>query len=379
MISISVGSPRPGLVDAWNDLVARAGGNVFMHPVALLAAADLGCAEIRVLTAWQDDVEPPRLVGLWALRLVRRLPCLPPILSAAPYDYAFVSGPVIDPAVAADVASAFLAAIAADPALPGVIALPEIATDSAAVQALVRAATAGGHPLVTVKTAARPTVSRQCGIKSSGSTRKKLRQDWNRLSALGQAEVVCHRTPEAVAEALEVFLTMEAASWKGAQGTALLCNDRDAAFARRLIVDLAAADAASVTLLTLDGRAIAAQVLLHCGDTVYTWKMAFDAAFAKYSPGVLLVDKLTGNWLAEGGIAQLDSCSSEDGFMGRIWTGRQPLADMLLDTGRRRSVAFTLELARWRAYERLREWRNVLRARGWVPARRSHGTTARSL
>jgi CelD/BcsL family acetyltransferase involved in cellulose biosynthesis len=350
-----------------------------MHPAALVAAAELGFADIRVLTAWDGGSEPRRLVGLWALQRVRRLPFLPPILSAAPYDYAFVCRPVIDPAVAEEVASAFFAALAADPALPGVIALPEVNTDSEAFQALARAAVAGGHPLVTLTTAVRPTASREVGVKASGSTRKKLRQDWNRLSALGQAEVVCHRSRQAVAEALEVFLAMEAASWKGDSGTALLCNARDAAFARRLIVDLAAAGAASVTLLMLDGRAIAEQVLLHCGGTVYTWKMAFDAEFAKYSPGVLLVDKITASWLAEDGITELDSCSSEDGFMGRIWTGRQPLADVLIGAGRRRSAAFLLELARWRAYERLRQWRNALRARGWLSSNRTRAGTVRSL
>ncbi len=365
MISVSVGSPHPGLIDHWDDLIARAPGNVFMHPVALKAAADLGFADVRVLTAWDEGAAPRRLVGLWALQVVRRLP-LPPILSAAPYYYAFVCVPVIDPSVAAEVATAFLTAIRTDPTLPNAVALAEADVGSLGYRALAEAARRGGHPLATVRTSARPVASRQVGVKASGATRKKLRQDWNRLSAQGQAELVSHETPEAVAAALEVFLAMERASWKGACGTAILCSDRDATFVRRLVVDLAAVGAASVVLLTLDGRAIAAQVLLHCGDTDYTWKMAFDAAFAKFSPGVLLVDKITGNRLEEEGIAELNSCSVEDGFMGRVWSGRQPLADVLLDAGQYRSVAFVLELARWRAYEQLREWRNVLRARGWL-------------
>ncbi len=375
MISVSVGSSHPDLIDQWDDLIGRAPGNVFMHPVALRAAVELGFADVRVLTAWDDAAVPRRLVGLWALRMVRRRP-LPPILSAAPYYYAFVCVPVIDPSVATEVAAAFLKAIRSDPALPDVVALAETDVSAVGYRALAEVAGRDGHPLVTVKTSARPVASRQAGVKASGATRKKLRQDWNRLSAQGQAELVSHETPEAVAAALEVFLAMERASWKGARGTAILCSDRDAAFVRRLIVDLAAAGAASVVLLTLDGRAIAAQVLLHCGGTVYTWKMAFDAAFAKFSPGVLLVDRITGTCL-EQGIAELNSCSVEDGFMGRVWSGREPLADILLDTGPRRSAAFVLELARWHAYERLREWRNALRARGWLPPNGLRGALSR--
>ena len=58
---------------------------------------------------------------------------------------------------------------------------------------------------------------------------------------------------------------MKSASWKGARGTALLCDEEDATFVRRLIGDLAAQGNASVALLRVDGRPIAAQVLLYCG------------------------------------------------------------------------------------------------------------------
>ena len=94
-------------------------------------------------------------------------------------------------------------------------------------------------------------------------------------------------------EAFETYLAMEAESWKGARGTALLCDEEDATFVRRLIGDLAAQGNASVALLRVDGRPIAAQVLLYCGTTAYTWKTAFDSEFGKYSPGALLIEKMT--------------------------------------------------------------------------------------
>ena len=90
-------------------------------------------------------------------------------------------------------------------------------------------------------------------MKRSGSTRKKLRQDWNRLSALGAVDIVNNRAPDA-REAFETFLTLENASWKGARGTALLCNAADAAFARQMIAALAERGNASVALLRVDGR-----------------------------------------------------------------------------------------------------------------------------
>ena len=58
------------------------------------------------------------------------------------------------------------------------------------------------------------------------------------LSPLGAADAVNDREADAARAALEVFLAMEAASWKGANGTALLNDAKDAAFARRFIGDL---------------------------------------------------------------------------------------------------------------------------------------------
>jgi hypothetical protein len=125
-------------------------------------------------------------------------------------------------------------------------------------------------------------------------------------------EIVNERTPAGAETAFEVFLEMEAASWKGREGTALLCNADDARFCRRLIQGLAANNLASVQLLRLDGDAIAAQVLLYSGQRAYTWKTAFKASFARFSPGVLLADKATQNLLETCRIVAIDSCSSPD-------------------------------------------------------------------
>jgi hypothetical protein len=213
----------------------------------------------------------------------------------------------------------------------------------------------------------RPFATRELGVKRSGSTRKKLRQDWNRLSALGAVDVVNDRTPAAIGMAFEAFLALEAASWKGAQGTALLCDGADAAFVRRLVGDLSQQQNASVALLRVDGRAIAAQVLMYCGPTAYTWKTAYDSEYAKFSPGALLIDKVTEELFATPGIEAIDSCSAEGSFMAQLWAGRRTMVDLLVDVGPGKSLRFMLEAERQRGYYRLRELRNRLRAWSWPP------------
>jgi hypothetical protein len=222
-----------------------------------------------------------------------------------------------------------------------------------------------GSAQLRLSESTRPFATPDVGVKRSGSTRKKLRQDWNRLSAAGVVDIVNNRATDA-REAFETFLKLEAAGWKGARGTALLCDAADAAFARQLVATLAEHGNASVALLRIDGRVIAAQVLMYCGATAYTWKTAFSPDYAKYSPGALLIDKITGD-LFSTGIAAIDSCSYEGSFMAQLWAGRRKMADLLVDVGPGQSLAFSLEAIRQRGYGYLRRLRD--RVRSWsVPA-----------
>ena len=151
-----------------------------------------------------------------------------------------------------------------------------------------------------------------------------------------------------------------------ARGTAVLSNPDDAVCVRRLVGVLADQQNASVALLRVDQRVIAAQVLLYCGATAYTWKIAYDPDYARYSPGALLVDKVTEELFAIPGIESINSCSDGTGFMAQLWAGRRPMADLLINVGPGRSAAFALEVVRRRAYYRLRAMRNRLRAREWL-------------
>jgi hypothetical protein len=195
-----------------------------------------------------------------------------------------------------------------------------------------------------------------------------MRQDWNRLSAAGAVDIA--NDPAAIEDAIEVFLAMEAAGWKGREGTALLSKPTDANFARRFLRNLAAERKASVALLRLDGRPIAAQVLLYAGDTAYTWKTAFDEAYAKYSPGALLVDKLT-EQLFDSGIAAIESCSPEGGFMERVWQGRRETIDLLADIGARNPVGYAVAALAENGRTEAKKLRDRLRAMTWLPKRKS--------
>jgi CelD/BcsL family acetyltransferase involved in cellulose biosynthesis len=373
MISVTIDSPNPHLGPHWDDLVRRASSNVFMNPAALEAACATGFAGIEMLLAWGEDAGGRKLVGVWALRLRKMAPFWPTVLEALPYNYAFLSSPVVDPAHVNAVIPAFFAAIEKSPSLPDVVSLHELDTEDPSYPAMLRELAARGVTPLMLSASARPFVTPEFGVKRSGSTRKKLRQDWNRLTALGSVEVVNDRTPAGAVQAFETFLALEKASWKGEEGTALLSDPRDAAFVRRLLQNLAARGDASVALLRVDGEAIAAQVLMYCGTTAYTWKTAFSAAYAKYSPGTLLIDKMTEELFAGSEIRAINSCAAEASFMAQLWTGRRTVVDLLVDLGPGKSLAYRLEAGRQLGYRRLRNWRDRLRRRPSGPAPKKLG------
>ena len=135
---------------------------------------------------------------------------------------------------------------------------------------------------------------------------------------------------------------------------------------------------ASVALLRIDGRAVAAQVLMYCGTTAYTWKTAFDADYAKYSLGALLIDKVTEELFDGPLIETIDSCSVESGFMAQLWAGRRAMVDLLIDARPGTSIHLALEAWRLRGYRQLRDLRDRFRASRWAPRARKAGVVSQN-
>lgn len=363
-VTVKFCSPSHDIAQQWAALSRRAAANVFMNPAALKVGNATEFAQVHMLLAWLRDAQPERLIGLWAVREARLTPLWTSYLAAPPYRYAWLSNPVIDPDFMDEAVAAFLDAIEHDRRLPNVVRLRYLDANSESYAAILKALAARRAHTLILSERERAFVTKEFGLKRSGSTRKKLRQDWNRICALGAVEVLNDRSHDAAQDAFEIYLAMEAASWKGSRGTALLCDENDATFARRLVAALAAERNASVALLKVDGRAVAAQVLLYCGSMAYTWRTAFDPDFGKFSPGTLLVDKLTEQLFAAHGIEAIESCSPQGGFMKQMWDGRRATVDLLADLGTGKSVAFRA-VAMKVAAVRWAEFANRARPRVW--------------
>ena len=156
--------------------------------------------------------------------------------------------------------------------------------------------------------------------------------------------------------AIDDFLKLEAAGWKGARGTALNADPERAAFAREMLAGFASQGRMQIARLSLDGRPIATGAMLRAQSRAYYWKTAYDPAFAPFSPGLQLTLAMSPDLQADRRLALADSCADPDHAMiDRIWTERIDLADFVLETRPHASAAFELAIRARRAKALARE------------------------
>jgi hypothetical protein len=359
-ISVTITPPSLDIEEAWNDLLLRADGNVFLSPGVLCAIPD--ASNVHVLLAWEDGERPRRLLGIWALRnrtpMDRQRQWLAPhSLISASSNASFITNPVIDRNHIEEVIAAFFAAIRDASGLPRLIQLLWFEADTPVYTAMRHQL--GRWRYREYERDERPFVNTAIGVKKSGSTRQNLRRHWKRLQALpGGAEISNDRSsPAVIQKAFEIFLNMEQGQWKGAQGTAMLSRPQNAIFARKMVDNLANEGNLSVAVLTVGGEPVATQVLLYCATTAYTWKTAFDSRYSKYSPGTVLVDEITSRLLDSGDVLEINSCARSNSFMAGIWDGRRSIVeDALIDVSRSVSPALVRELITWQLHRFLRRF-----------------------
>lgn len=168
--------------------------------------------------------------------------------------------------------------------------------------------------------------------------RKEFSRLWNRLSEQGRLELAVHDGGADPAKWVQRFLTLEAGGWKGKRGTALKMRPAERAWFEAVCAGARAQDKLVCTELTLDDRPIAMLTSFRAGAGLYTFKIAFDEAYAKYSPGTLLMLKGIGAFLRDERIQWVDSCAVPDHPMiDHIWVQRRTMCSLSVATCHRAS------------------------------------------
>lgn len=124
---------------------------------------------------------------------------------------------------------------------------------------------------------------RQTSSKSRNLHRRRRRQ----LAGLGKLELTVSRTLAELEPALDEAFTLHELRWHGRPDRSEFATPRGREFNRAALRNLAQLGLPRIVTLRLDGRPIAFHYYLLLERRMYVYRLAFDPAYGRYSPGLI--------------------------------------------------------------------------------------------
>lgn len=173
--------------------------------------------------------------------------------------------------------------------------------------------------------------------------RKEIGRLEKRLAEIGTVRCDWSHGASDISAWIEEFLALEAAGWKGERGAALARANATQAFFREALTAALAQGRAEILRLCAGEQTIAMLVNFLAPPGAYSFKIAYDEAFARFSPGVL-IEKANLTKLNDPAFAWMDSCAVENHPMiNSLWMERRDMVRVALPRrGFRGSLAFRM-------------------------------------
>jgi hypothetical protein len=146
---------------------------------------------------------------------------------------------------------------------------------------------------------------------SLGNMRKNLRYRRRKLLKRGAISVEMRKGESAGEDFLAEFLALEASGWKGRMGTAILNKPDDVALYTTLVRNFARQGRLEWHGIRVDGRLIAGELGVRCGDALILPKYAYDEDFAECSPGQLLTEEVFKEAFSRDDLVEVNTMSYE--------------------------------------------------------------------
>jgi CelD/BcsL family acetyltransferase involved in cellulose biosynthesis len=346
---------------AWEDLVANAAEpNPFFEPHALLPSwRELRASELQVVLVWAPHPlpgQPAILVGLFPIVREPRFKGLPlSALATWTHLYAYLATPLVRADLAGEVIEALFAWLRTrtDAA---VFEWRTLGTDGPFRHALIDTLNRLGLEAFCershTRAVFRPAATAEAYLTRAigGKKRKELRRQERRLAETGTL-TYDELAPDGDLEAwIDEFVALEERGWKGQGGTALHDDPAGLAVFRAIARGAFARGQWMTLALRLDGRAIAMKCNLRSGTGAVAFKIAYDEAYARFSPGVLLEIEHVRRLHEPGAPAWMDSGAAPNHPMiDHLWRDRRSIETMIVPTGRSLGAlaVAVMPLARW--------------------------------
>jgi len=183
--------------------------------------------------------------------------------------------------------------------------------------------------------------------------RSDFRRAGRKAERLGSVAIDIHRPGvEDVSPLLDQAFEVEAKSWKGEAGTALIHDSRRARFFREYTHRAAEEGILRICFLTIDGQPAAMQVAIEDKQGFWLLKVGYDQQFRSCSPGLLLMRE-TIRYSAEKGLRTYEFLGVAEDWTA-VWTKseRPTLSLWIYPFSCRGLAAFTADvsskiLSRW--------------------------------
>jgi CelD/BcsL family acetyltransferase involved in cellulose biosynthesis len=212
---------------------------------------------------------------------------------------------------------------------------PLLATEGRPGAGLLAAMERAGWQVGIVASFERPVLDRRADYDAflaghpHKSRLKDLRRRRRRLEEAGTLTLESTTEGPALERALEDFLAVEAAGWKGEAGTALRSRPQTEAFARALFRPQGDPVSVRADLLRLDGRTVAASLALISGGTAYLLKTAYDETLRAQAPGLVLEEAIVRALHADGFAGRLDSATLPGSALESLYPERETIAEIV--------------------------------------------------
>ncbi len=340
-------------VSAWEDLAdAAIEPNVFYEPWMLLPAVRAFGKGRRALFTLilapnpARPLGPPLLVGLFPLEqqshyqgLGRKLPFK--TLRLLGHKYCFLCTPLIRAGYGREVIAAFFGWLAAGDHGCSLMEFGFIAGEGPFYNLLIdyfdRNAKLNYVTSRFMRALLRPASDVETYMRTTfhGQQRHELRRHERRLSEAGRVEYLSLKPGDDVAAWIEEFLRIEAISWKGMGGRALICDETERDYFIGVAKEAFRRGQLMMLALHVDDRPIAHKLNFLSGPGSFAFKIAFDEEYARYSPGVLLEWEYIRRLHAQSKVKWMDSCADPSHPMfDRMLADRRTIQDVVVGAGR---------------------------------------------
>jgi CelD/BcsL family acetyltransferase involved in cellulose biosynthesis len=336
-------------VAGWERLAAAAvEANVFYEPWMFKPALEsLGRGEKFVFVLVLAEVPPgsphaPLVCGFFPLVRRRRYKCFPvSTLALWGHIHCYVCTPLLHAAYASECLHAFFEWMRTDRRGAALLECKWIPGEGPFHRLLVEHLVEQRLSSLVEGSYARalwcPRANAQAYLEEvlSGERRRRLRRHEERLKEEGKVEYAALTSAADARSWLEEFLRMEAAGWKGQEGTALQCREEDRRFFLDALMEAFQRGRLMMMGLHLNGRPIALFCDLLAEPWSFVFKLTFDEAYARFSPGALLELEKIRRLHERPEIRWADSCNAPGpSLLKELWADRRLIDMMAIASGK---------------------------------------------